>query len=52
MAARCASEVIAKKFESLARDYEEHARQMERNQRSIDVSVGISDAKLISRGSR
>jgi hypothetical protein len=52
MAARCASEVIAKKFEALACDYEEHARQLERSQRGIDVSVGVTNAKRVSRGSR
>jgi len=28
MATRCTSEAIAKKFEALAQDYEEHARQV------------------------
>jgi len=31
MAALCATEAIARKFEALAMDYEEHARQIARN---------------------
>jgi hypothetical protein len=38
MAARCASEAIAKKFEALANDYEEHARRAGKGQVIVDLS--------------
>jgi hypothetical protein len=38
MAERCANEAIAKKFEALANDYEEHARRAGRSRVIIDLS--------------
>ena len=44
MAARCASEAIARKFEALANDYEEHARRAAKGQFIVELS-GAGDAK-------
>jgi hypothetical protein len=38
MAERCANEAIAKKFEALANDYEEHARRAGKGRVIIDLS--------------
>jgi rubrerythrin len=38
MAERCANEAIAKKFEALANDYEDHARRAGRGQVIVDLS--------------
>ena len=38
MAERCANQAIAKKFEALANDYEEHARRAGRGRVIIDLS--------------
>jgi hypothetical protein len=47
MAARCASEAIARKFEALANDYEEHARRAGKGQFIVELS-GADDAKTQS----
>ena len=44
MAERCANEAIAKKFEALANDYEEHARRAEKGHFIVELS-GAGDAK-------
>jgi hypothetical protein len=44
MAERCANEAIAKKFEALARDYEEHAKRAGKGQLIIELS-GAGSAK-------
>ena len=38
MAERCANEAIAKKFEALANDYEEHAKRAAKGHVIIDLS--------------
>ena len=38
MAERCANQAIAKKFEALANDYEEHARRAGKSRVIIDLS--------------
>jgi hypothetical protein len=44
MAERCANEAIAKKFEALARDYEEHARNAGKGHFIVELS-GAGGAK-------
>jgi rubrerythrin len=44
MAARCANAAIAKKFEALANDYEEHARRAAKGRFNVELS-GTGDAK-------
>lgn len=44
MAERCSNEAIAKKFEALARDYEEHARNAGKGHLIVELS-GADDAK-------
>jgi len=44
MAARCANEAIAKKFEALANDYEEHARRAARGHFIVELG-GADGAK-------
>ena len=44
MAERCANEAIARKFEALASDYEEHARRAGKGQFIVKLS-GAGDAK-------
>ena len=44
MAERCANEAIAKKFEALARDYEEHARNLGKGQLIVELGA-TGDAK-------
>jgi rubrerythrin len=38
MAERCANEAIAKKFEALANDYEEHARRAGKGEVIVDLN--------------